>query len=381
MAIAVVAPAEQRALLEVVDRFVRRTLAPRTSRHEAPMDAATLAAVLADADELGLAGADAAPTGLAPWEELDEGGAHTATLEVLRALARQNVATAFAVHQRALARVVARAAEVTGLPAGPLAVAPQGGFGLGRTAFARWLAGAPLDAADRAMLADVYAPGAARVLPVEPDVAALLAPVVEPDGALAWRAWPRAALRRVALPHAHGLDELVTVEVVAHGPPAARAPVEPARERASIVAAFAAHQLALVAIAAGAVDRALTAARGFAATRRQGGGPIDRHPAVLGLLHEASAALAQVDAQLARLGAARADRDPAALPAILSMRATAHPALAAAANAALQVFGGIGYMRDTGLEKIVRDVNHLRALAGAPRELALVAAEWERVHA
>jgi hypothetical protein len=35
-------------------------------------------------------------------------------------------------------------------------------------------------------------------------------------------------------------------------------------------------------------------------------------------------------------------------------------------------------MRDTGLEKIVRDQNHLRVVCGSPPELALFVAEWER---
>jgi alkylation response protein AidB-like acyl-CoA dehydrogenase len=67
-------------------------------------------------------------------------------------------------------------------------------------------------------------------------------------------------------------------------------------------------------------------------------------------------------------------------PGVLALRAQAQPALADAANGALQVFGGLGYMKDTGAEKVVRDVNCLRALAGSPRELTLMVAEWERLH-
>ena len=55
-----------------------------------------------------------------------------------------------------------------------------------------------------------------------------------------------------------------------------------------------------------------------------------------------------------------------------------HNLLCAAANDALQVFGGLGYLPETGLEKIVRDNNHLRLLCGTSRELMLFLAEWER---
>jgi len=52
-------------------------------------------------------------------------------------------------------------------------------------------------------------------------------------------------------------------------------------------------------------------------------------------------------------------------------------ALAHGASAALQVFGGQGYMRDSGLEKALRDVNHLRLLGGSPSELRTCVAAWE----
>ncbi|MBN1852596.1 MAG: hypothetical protein JW829_07720 [Pirellulales bacterium] len=54
-----------------------------------------------------------------------------------------------------------------------------------------------------------------------------------------------------------------------------------------------------------------------------------------------------------------------------------HPLLCAAANDAMQVFGGSGYTREIGLEKIVRDCNHLRLICGTPDELLLFLSEWE----
>ena len=89
-------------------------------------------------------------------------------------------------------------------------------------------------------------------------------------------------------------------------------------------------------------------------------------------------ALASSRASLASLSAHALG--PRVLPAVLAARALLQPTLCDAANAALQVFGGLGYMRDNGLEKVVRDVNCLRAFGGSPLELRLAVAGWESTH-
>jgi alkylation response protein AidB-like acyl-CoA dehydrogenase len=63
---------------------------------------------------------------------------------------------------------------------------------------------------------------------------------------------------------------------------------------------------------------------------------------------------------------------------IALVRLAAHPALSRAANHAVQVFGGLGYMRDTGAEAVVRDCMQLRLMNGTPTELSLFVAAWER---
>jgi len=358
-----------------LQRFARRSIEPRVARPEAPMAPEVLGALLAEAEALGFAGSDGAPSGLGPWEELADGEPPARTLRLLRELARANAAVALALHQRSLARATLRAHGL-GSPAGRLAVAPQGWWGLGRTALARWLAldggAAALDAEDRELLADAYAPGAARVLPIEPDIGGLVTPAFA-GGGFAWQVHAAASLEIVGDAQGHGLDELRTASLRPRGSPhgTARTTAE------GLARTLGAHQLGLVAIALGAAERAHALARRYAADRRQGGAPIDRHPAVLGLLGQASAAIAGAGARLEAAGAR-----PIALARfgeLLGWRAEAMVALGEAAHAAIQVFGGIGYMRDTGAEKVARDVNALRALAGTPPELLLVAAEWERL--
>lgn len=362
---------EQRAVLTEVDRFVGSAVAPRVVRHELTLDAATFGLVLAEAEALGLAGSDAVPTGLAPWEELEGGEPPAGTLEVLARLARANTSVALAIHQRALARVVGRRAGLLASTP-PATIAIEGSLGLGRTSLARFLAGAPLADDDRAILCDVYAPGAERVLALEPAAAALVTPAFEAD-AMGFQLHDRGALALGAEPHAHGLDELRTARVRAAGPPRARVGCS----TAAFGEALGAQMLALVAIALGAVERAYDIARRFAALRRQGGHAIDRHPAVLALLGQASRAIDAVRAELAVRGGT-----PIALSRlgrIAAFRADAHVRLADAAHASLQVAGGLGYMREMGLEKASRDVNALRIMAGAPPELMLLAAELERL--
>jgi alkylation response protein AidB-like acyl-CoA dehydrogenase len=368
---------EHRALLAEVDRFAVRVVDPSVARPEAPMRAEALAEVLAGAEALGLAGADEEPTGLAPWEALGAGGCFGATLALLTRLARSNTAVGLVVHERALARAVARRAGLQGIVVGSLAIAPQGHHGLGRGALVRALSGALLEADDRALLADTYGHEATRVLPLDPAFAGLLTPCANTDGALGWQLHSRAQLDVTVHPNAHGLDELVTAEVR----PRERgtiAVMAPDAARSLVGEAILAHQLGLVALALGAVERAHQLAKAFAAHRHQGGATIDRHSAVLGLLGRASTTLRSCRTALEALDAR--PLSVAELPGALALRARALPALADAANGAQQVFGGLGYMKETGAEKIVRDVNCLRALAGSARELTLMVAEWERLH-
>lgn len=358
------------ALLHEVDRFVARAVSPEVRRPERPMAAAALAELLARADALGLAGdVDGAPTGQAPWDTLVE-GIPGSELAVLERLGRANAAVALCVHARALARAIARHAGL----AAPARAWPalDGALGLGRVAWARAIAGAPLAALDRACLADAYAADATRLVPLEPGLEGLVTVRWRDGGGLALALHRRDALALAARPHAHGLDELALFAVRPRGP-GLEAALDATATRALVSRAAAAWRLGLVAIACGAVRHAHAVAARFAAGRRQGGATIDRHAAVLGLLGRASATLTTTGAALAASG-----REPG--PA-LALASHALPALADAASAALQVLGGLGYMRDAGLEKVLRDVNCLRSLAGSPRELELVAAELERLEA
>lgn len=361
------------ALLAEVDRFTRRVIEPRAARPELTMSDDALATILAEADALGLAADASSASGLAPWDELELGTAPARTLALLTRLARANTGVALAIHWRALGRALLRRAELPHAAERP-GVALQARLGLGRGALAAALVSSrPLSDEDRALLADAYSPAAERVLPIDPAMDALITLVF--DGrALGFQLHDRAALRATRDSQAHGLDELHTSTLA----PSAPARLHWTASAEWIAVAIAADQLALVALALGAVDGAHALARSYAAQRRQAGRPIDRHAAVQMLLANSRAQIESTRGALDSCAARPLSR--ARFGSALRVRVIAMPALAEAAHACMQVFGGLGYMRDTGIERVARNVNALRALAGTPSELALVLAEWERLH-
>ena len=281
-------------------------------------------------------------------------------------VAEHNAGVAFALHQRALARRVVESAGVEGAVD---LVAAHGHYGVGRHALADWLAGKP-DAEE--LLADVYGVNRPRVLTAAALPATVMLPVWQRGLELV--VVPRPDV--VVLPHAHGLDELVTFQLTI--PPDVELRAAGPRARSAFMLALRAEALASVVVAAAAVRRGARLARQFAEQRRQGGALIAEHPAVQELLRVPTTVLSGVSAEVLAHAVRPTSEDT--VVSALSLSAGAHPRLADAANAALQVFGGLGYMRDTGLEKIVRDENHLRRYLASPAELSAVAARWERLH-
>ncbi len=100
----------------------------------------------------------------------------------------------------------------------------------------------------------------------------------------------------------------------------------------------------VAAIARGVARRAETMARAYAEQRRQGGGPIIVHGAVRDML----ARMAERRLGGTVPGAPR-------LAAALAARIGATDAAVVTTTDAVQVFGGMGYMVETGVEKLMRD--------------------------
>lgn len=369
--------ADHRALLDAVQRVARTELAALVARPEQPMAPEQLAHAMHLLGEMGLLPCGAEP-GCSLWDDPADASLRRFSVEALGALAQVSPAVAYLAHQQALGMRLdrwagARLAAPLGATPGQTLVALDGCWGVGRQALALTLAGQPLTPGQAEWLADVWAPpqgGRERLVFVSS---------ATPSPALWWPQWTPAqgwvwcraepgTLASIEHEQAHGLDELRLLSWQAHG----AALTCPDADAALLTELLTLHGLGLLAIAQGTAERAIARARDYAHMRRQGARLIIEHAAVQQLLAEAAQSAWLARTTLDALWAA--PPGVSALHAVWRARARLQPQLVDAASRALQVFGGMGYMRDTGAEKDLRDVNTLRQLGGSPTELTLCCA-------
>lgn len=133
--------------------------------------------------------------------------------------------------------------------------------------------------------------------------------------------------------------------------PAAEPALPPADAGAAAAASLTLLRAGAAAIARGVARRAQEVALDYAEARVQGGVPIIEHDAVRQMLAAMSV----------RLAAAPAPRG-AELNAVaaLAAKVAATEAAVATGTDAVQVFGGTGYMHETGVEKLMRDAKYLQ---------------------
>lgn len=325
---------------------------------------------------MGLLSLSADPEGYGLWEQPAEKAGMLLSLRMLGQFGAVNAGVAFAWHRIALAAYVARQLRLPLNADAPLAatLVPTGHLGLARTSLARWLTGQPPSDEDSALLADwlnrrehdtvLYAPAAWE---------SVLLPVWD-QHTIAWRRVNRSDWQVTNCARAHGFDELAAFRL--REPPASAAPIVsvPGDPRALFTRVLKMDMLGLMAIGGGALARAQTMATDYAAVRRQGGKLIAAHAAVQQLLTDIESARLRVDQALGSFGLALDEVD---LGAVAASRIDVHKHLCHAANQAVQVHGGIGYMRDLGVEKILRDQNMLRLQAGGIHDARQFVAGWK----
>jgi hypothetical protein len=383
--------ADRHALLDAVQRYAHGDLAALTARPEHPMSPTQVGQTLQGLVELGLVNAEAEPAcGL--WDVPADASLRRFTVEALMRLARVSPAIAYQAHGVALGAHLDRLAGLP--PTGGTVPLLDGRWGLGRQALGRALAGATLSADEAAWLADCWSEpqpvaDAARLLVAPPDWQALWWPRWTPAQGWAWCRATRERVETQPLPHAHGFDELTLLRVSLlsnsqeGNSQEGRAPdvTLPDPGAARFIELAALHGLGLLAISVGTAQRAIARARDYARLRRQGGKAIIEHAAVQQLLAEAEHAVALAQSSLSALWVQPEAGAPGlpALHAVWRARARLQPQLVDAVSRALQVFGGIGYMRDTGAEKDLRDANTLRLLGGSPTELTLCCAALDEL--
>lgn len=350
-------PDEVEALLDAVAGFAAAEVAARLplgSERPAPQLFDDIAAA---AREAGVLGSLRDEYGL--WCEVARGQPPVFSLQALQTLASFHPAVAWHLHSLAMGGL---AQQLAGLDVAVAALAPDGRMGLGRSAFGRLVAGRPLHESDPGVLADVYGE-AARLAVVAPSVTTLVAWHWQQDR-LVLRRHDLRRVSTVADAYPHGLEGCVALRWTAD-PEAVSAPLYPG----AVAQLVAAQQVAQIALARGALVPAVQRARDHAALRVQGGRLIEQHDSVAMLQADMDTALMLVDALLREAASTALDPEKA-----MAWRREAMPLLARAANAAVQVHGGIGYMRDAGVEHVLRAVNCWRLLCGSPAELGLVIA-------
>lgn len=362
---------------DAVDRYVRQELAPLCAQSERPVPQADTRRVIDGLVELGVLNL-AAESAMGLWDDDRDPLQRRLALHVLQALATYAPGVAYQVHGQALAARLDRWAGV--VPDGQTLVSLQGWLGLGRDAVVPVIQGRALSTGQQAVLADNWGwptQTTPRRLHALPDWQAVWVPTWQADTGWQWWRVPRSAWQVRACPHSHGLDELLTQEwwgVGGQGDAAklATACLQGEAAQQAWLTLQTLNTLGLQAMSQAVVRQAGARAQEQAHLRRQGGQTIVLHVAVQQLLSQCRSAVHESEQVLAALGSAQV-----AWPDLLTRwrdRARCQVRLSEGASAALQVFGGMGYMRDNAMEKALRDVNHLRLLGGSPAELRLCVA-------
>lgn len=351
---------EDRHLIgDSLQRLCRDLGARHFARPELPCAAEDFRAAAGALAGAGFLDSDGEAAGYGLWADAGDPGL---TLASLATIAEANPALALRLHRAALAGDLLRRLGVA-MPAAAdrLTLCLHGGHGIGRGELAHWWRG---QAADERLLADVFDAGAPRLALILDKTDRVACPVFA-AGTLHWVLCP---VRQEAA-DTHGLDELRHARV---HPDLGEPLPAPADAAALARGLWQRDWLGLLAVQLGAARRAFALARDHAALRHQGGQRIDRHPAVQGLLGAQRSALADAGDFLARQ-----DLSATAFGTLLLARNRLQDALAEAVNAAMQVLGGSGYMKDAGVEKCFRDLYQLRYQSGSPLEMVLLAAAWE----
>lgn len=338
-------------LLEGVGRFARERIATAAGRPEAPKGMAEFEGLTGEALGLSILPDAGNHESFGLWSGTEQAHVMAFNTGVLKHASYANPGVAFAWHRYALAchlsRVLGLEADSAGAPS--LTLAPAGHYGLGRTSLARWLRGAELTLDEESLLADWLDRDTHATVLIAPDNWKALLWPVWCDGGILWERVSRDGLNAGRCRSQHGFDELAASRLVRL--PGTLAPLPPpaAGSRAVYGGILKMDMIGLLAIGAGAIGRALEMAGEYASVRRQGGKLIAGHAAVQFLLSgierargAAELALEACEQPLERLDLGR----------LAASRATVCAMLCHAASEAVQVFGGYGYMRDTGVEKI-----------------------------
>lgn len=350
------APPERQLMLDAVAQFSARSLGHLRDRPQQLPDKHDWQAILSAAAEAGLI---ATETEIGYLWQHDNPHAAMMSCDLLALIAGYHAGAAFCLHRLALgARIASRlqfkaaAAVFPWLP---------GGHQIAHASFPALLAG---QASESGLFPE---PGASVIWQAAPVDHQVLLPWSSGQS-LNWALVGSDDWQSITTTATHGFDGLYTCS--------AFVPEVMGREASMVPDALAellcVDALGLMAIALGRLARASQQAGEQATLRRQGGKAICEHPAVQLMLADIHIALSTGEKLLA--ASIPASLDAQGYRMLCASRVIMHESMCRAANSAMQIFGGMGYMRELGLESILRDHNQLRITAGAPDDLRLFVA-------
>jgi len=380
------------SLNDHVARFSERAIAPNFVQPESVVSCENIDVLIESAIEQGLISADCSE-GMGLWVTTADPLQVQFSCQTLRKIASINPGIAYQFHQLALSAYLLRELKSIGVIdialAGDekIAVSLQGHFGLARYSLARFLKGAT-SAEDLELLGEYFdrSAGQQSTLLAQRAWTHLLTPVFvggnSSDSAIQFEWIERKNLIDNTEDNGHGLNELghyawqMSNKSRSKKVAAQRSTLSPAQSRSLYSRALQIQWMGLSNIALGTLGHAYTLANDYAALRVQGGCTINQHAAVRNLLIDAKSAYSTMLSLIER--ACQFPLGESSLSNIADRRIKAHPMICHGANQALQVFGGMGYMQDAGLEKVVRDCMQLRLMNGTPIELSLFLSELEQ---
>lgn len=369
--------ADVRMILDEVGRWRARALDPQVANWAQCMTAPVLSGLMAQLTEIGVLseemGSDPDVPGL--WRDLTDPQAIALGAGILSELGQGNAALALACHRRALAQwLLNQMPEPLGAALPPegatLTLVLTGHHGLAQHSLGRWLSSAALQPDDTALLSDWLDRDTHDTQLWSPHGWQQLMWPVWRAGAVQWARMLRSDLIVQTGVAPYGLQELHTARVQARSAAAgwvSDLPAEASRHLYAQVLKL--DMIGLIAIGLGVLRSGRRLARDFAHLRRQGGDVIVRHPAVQAMLSDLTATEHTVDGLLQSLHQPLA---AVSLARVVSARLHTADLLVHANHQAIQVHGGVGYMRDVGPEKLVRDQTMLRLATGGTRALPLL---------
>jgi acyl-CoA dehydrogenase len=130
-------------------------------------------------------------------------------------------------------------------------------------------------------------------------------------------------------------------------------------------------RLHVAAVCVGMMRRLLDESGAYAATRQQGGTPIGEHQLIQAMLADSATELYAGEAMVRRAAAEYdAGDDTRLAPAMCKYQAS--EALGRVADRAVQIHGGIGYMRGVAVERLYRDARLFRIYEGTSQIQQLI---------